>query len=324
MKCPFLRDARVKYCQASAFRKMILEDARDAGRERCSSAAYLECPAAARASGSPPAARCPSLQDATVEYCSAASETRYVPANDALLSRCNSDAHLYCELFLATADPRRERLPDAPGMTHRGVSGRPIAVVDGIAVPGHLSYAPNHMWLDVGDDGRCHVGVDAFLASVVGEVAAISLVKPSRGADRPVAVLTVGGVDLTMVFPQALEDLAANAYLRASPGKVTADPYGAGWMFEGDEPRMHGAPVGAAARAGLLGGEGAARWMFAEVDRLSNFVHDLVGQAAPDGVRLMADGGRVERGLASHLGRDALLNLFNEFFSPHLTWRRPW
>ena len=325
MRCPFLREAHVKYCQASPFRKMILESARDAGHERCSSEAYVHCPAAApKVTGRSIGVRCPFLQDASVEYCGAATVTKFVPANDALLSRCNSDRHLYCELYLSTTDPRGERLPGTAGLLRSTGSGHLMVVVDGIPVPGHLSYAPNHMWLDVAEDGRCHLGVDGFLTKVMGRVEAISFVKPGKGADHPVAVLTVNGVDMHLVFPQALENVVANAQLRTNAAKLTADPYGAGWLFEGVEPTMHGAPVGAAARAGLIGGESAARWIFAEANRLLEFVQERIAQPVADGTRLTADSGQAEPGLGWRLGRDALINLFNEFFSPHLKWRRSW
>ena len=38
----------------------------------------------------------------------------------------------------------------------------------------------------------------------------------------------------------------------------------------------------------------------------------------------MTDGGTVERGLASRLDHEGVIDLFNEFFSPLLAWRRPW
>ena len=323
MRCPFLHEVQVKYCRAAAFPKMILDSARDVGHERCSSKAHVGCPAAAaRVTRRAIGPRCPHLQDATVEYCGASPVTRYVPANNVPLSRCNCGGHLYCELYLATADPRGERLPGNAGLARTTGPWLRTVVVDGIPVPAHLSYAPNHMWLDVGEDGGCHVGIDAFLARVVGHVDAISFVKPGRGADRPVAVLTVSGVDLQLVFPQALEDVAANAHLRTDPAKLTADPYGAGWLFEGFEPTLRGAPVGAVAPAGLIGGESAPRWIFAEGDRLLEFVHERIAQPTAAGTRLMADGGRVEAGLAGHIDRELRLSLFNEFFSPHLTWPR--
>ncbi len=322
MRCPFLREVRVKFCQATAFRTMILESARDVGHERCSSTAYVGCPAVpARVTGQAIGPSCPHLRDATAEYCGAAPVRRYVPGNDAPLSRCNCGGHLYCELYLATTDPRGERLPGNAGLARPSSPGRPMVVVDGIPVPGRLSYSPNHMWLDVDEDGRCHVGIDAFLARVVGHVDMIRFVTPGRGPGRPVVVLTVNGVDLQLVFPHPLAEVAANAHLRTDPAKLTADPYGAGWLFEGVEPATPGAPVGAAVQAGLIRGERAARWFAAEGTRLLEFVHDRIAQPEAVGARLLVDGGRIEAGLAGRLQRELRISLFNEFFSPHLTRR---
>ncbi|MDD5562281.1 MAG: hypothetical protein PHQ91_01075 [Thermoanaerobaculaceae bacterium] len=323
MSCPFLREENVKYCVASAFRKMIPESARDAGHERCSSAAYRDCPAAAaKVGGSPIADRCPFLDDADVEFCAAAPVATYVPVNDSLPSRCTSAGHLYCDLFLATADPGRVHRTGSVVLPGSSGSGRRTVVVGGIPVPAYLSYAPNHMWLDRAGDGRCHVGIDAFLAEVVGRVDAISFVRPGRGAAQPIAVLTVNGVEMHLVFPHEMEDVTANTCLRADPSRLTADPYGAGWLFAGVDPTTTGAPPGAAASAGLIAGENAARWFVAEGGRLRAFVQQRIEPPA-DGARVMAGGGRVAPGLAARLERDLLIALFNEFFSPHPGSRRP-
>lgn len=324
MKCPFLREAKVKYCQASAYRKMIVEDAAVPGADRCFSARYADCPAAApRLAAQPVEARCPFLQESCVEFCAAAPVTKFVPASDALLSRCNSDGHLYCELYLATADPEGERLPEKADAARQAGMGGCMIVVEGVRVPTRLSYAPNHMWLDVAEDGVCHVGIDGFLANVIGSVDKIGFATP-KVVGRPVAVLTVNGVDLQMAFPNPLQGAAPNAYLRTNPEKLTADPYGAGWLFEGAEATMSGAPVGAAVRAGLIPGDSAARWVWAESNRLTEFVHENASAPGPQGARFAADGGRVVSGVAAHLEREALIDLFNEFFSPAMTWRRPW
>ncbi len=301
MSCPFLREENVKYCAASAFRKMIPESARDAGHERCSSAAYRDCPAAAaKVGGRPIADRCPFLDDADVEFCAAAPVATYVPVNDSLPSRCTSAGHLYCDLYLATADPGGVHRTGSVVFPGSSGSGRRTVVVGGIPVPAYLSYAPNHMWLDRAGDGRCHVGIDAFLAEVVGRVDAISFVRPGRGAAQPIAVLTVNGVEMHLVFPHELEDVTANTCLRADPSRLTADPYG----------------------AGLIAGENAARWFVAEGGRLRAFVQQRIEPPA-DGGGVMAEGGRVAPGLAARLERDLLIALFNEFFSPHPASRRP-
>lgn len=322
MRCRFLSDANVRFCEASAFRKMIAETA--TADERCSSADWVSCPAAAsRLPGEVDGTRCPFLQDALMQFCAAAPVRKYIPASDALLPRCNSDDHLYCELYLAKADPEGFRLPEPQTGSRRcPTAARPVTV-DGIPVPSRLSYTPNHMWLDVAEDGHCHVGIDGFLAHVIGEVEKIGFVT-SRTLDRPIAVLTVNGADLQMAFPNPLQNTAANFYLRTNSAKLTTDPYGAGWLFEGIEPTLHGAPAGAAMRSGLIPAENAARWVYAEVMRLGEWVRARISQPCGDGSRLMTDGGTVERGLASRLDHEGVIDLFNEFFSPLLAWRRPW
>jgi glycine cleavage system H lipoate-binding protein len=324
MRCPFIREATVKWCRASSVRKMILESATDADHERCSSPAYAQCPAyASRPAPGPAAQCCPFLQETFVEYCSAAAVTRYIPATEGLLPRCNSDRHRYCELFLGQADPLGDRLPHQGG-AGATPSGADRAVAAGeIVVPEHLSYAPNHMWLDVAVDGCCHVGVDAFLTSVVGDVQRITFAA-TKTVDRPVAVLTVNGVDLQLVFPKPLEEIVPNSHMRSSPSKVVSDPYGAGWLFEATDPTHGWCPVTGDAEAALIPGDAARRWIRAESDRLTAFVHDRISRPDASGARLMADGGGVEAGLAAHLGRDDLVSLFHEFFSPLAGWRRAW
>ena len=324
MRCPFLRDASASYCRISAVRKMIVASARDSGHERCSSPNYVECPAAAsRVAREPIGARCPFLEDAAVQYCAAKSISTYVPANDAPTSCCNSTGYQYCESYL-TASPGGERSTRDLTPTSAAGANRGATVVDGIPVPRNLWYAPNHMWLDVAEDGRCHVGVDAFFARAAGRIDAISFAAQGPGCGQAHVVLTVNGLDMHVVFPAALAGVSPNIRLRSDAGRLTSDPYGAGWLFAGNEPPMPGAPVGAVASAGLIGGESAARWIFAEADRLAAFVHEAMERPRADGLRLAADGGRVAAGVAQHLDRGMLVRMFEEFFSPHLQWRTAW
>jgi len=142
MRCPFLQEALVKYCQASAYRKMIVDAARDAGHERCSSPSWHACRAAAShmdMDGASELESCPFLHEARVEYCGGAPVQRYIPASDALLSHCSSDAHRFCEVWLAHADPTGERLLPAPGHERHAIQGDGTPLVDGIPVPLHLS-----------------------------------------------------------------------------------------------------------------------------------------------------------------------------------------
>jgi glycine cleavage system H lipoate-binding protein len=319
MKCPFLRDARVKFCEASAFRKMILEGSSSAVSERCSTPAFADCPdAAARTESLPDQQFCPWLHESHAEFCAAAAVTKLIPATNDLLSRCKTDSHLYCELYLAHADPMGERKPEPRSSR----VGERTPRVEGIPVPANLSYAPNHLWIDIAEDGYCHVGIDGFLATVIGTPERISFAN-HRFVGRPTAVVTVNGADLQLAFPNEIHGIAANCYLRTHPEKLTDDPYGAGWLFEGLEPRPVRGSAAASARDGLLEGEEAVQWMREECDRLTQFVHECVARPdAESGVSFMADGGRVAPGIAAHLERQDLINLFTEFFAPRPGWRR--
>lgn len=167
MHCPFLKEAHVKFCQVSAFRKMIVQTPGHADDEKCSSPAYSSCPAyKRRAPDGPLQSQCFFLQEPLVQYCSAAAVTKFIPYSESPLSRCLSDSHRYCDVYLSMANPGDPAAAAVP-------SGRTVACqgelreewVEGVRVPCWLWYSRNHMWLDLSVDGDYHVGIDGFLAN---------------------------------------------------------------------------------------------------------------------------------------------------------------
>jgi glycine cleavage system H lipoate-binding protein len=285
MACPFLREAQVKYCQTAAVRKLIPLVAAGRADEKCGSSAHVSC-AVYRAHPDVATARgpCPYLRESLMQYCSAAPVAKMIPYSESQLTRCGGSAHRYCELYLAMAHPET-----GPG-------------VGAIAMPEWLSYSSNHMWFDPGQGGLCHIGIDAFLARVLGTVERISYIWEKGILRRPAAVLTAGGVDFEVVFPNPLHLTRCNLYLRADPARLTAEPYTGGWLFEGtpvDQTNEH-----------LLSGAAARQWMQAEERRMSDFLQDL------SGARYAADGGTFTPGVATVIERDQALTLFHEFFLP--------
>jgi hypothetical protein len=254
------------------------------------------------------------LDETAVHFCGAVSVARYLPHSETLPSRCNTDAHRYCDLFLAHAGPGSH----AEDVTGRGPEEDKLtaeATVEGIPMPRRLAWAPNHLWLDVAPDGTCHVGIDGFLASFLGRVDQVAFIV-SRAVDGPIAVLSTHGLELQLAFPNRLARLATNSYLRVDPSRLTDDPYGSGWLFAGSEPPTLDRPAGACARRGLLAGSRAVAWMREEVYRLTAVVHeDLTARMG-----LAADGGRPVRGLVQHLGREEALTLISEFFVLRSDW----
>ncbi len=290
MTCPFLKEAQVKYCRAVSQRKLIPMTLSGRVEEKCSSAGYISCLVyRAQAPGEGTAVVCPYLCESLMQYCGGAPVAKFVPYSESLQSRCGNDGYRYCELYLSMAHPE-----DTCNEVH------------GVAMPEWLGYSANHMWIDVTEGGMCHAGIDAFLCRALGKIDRIAYVW-QQGVHRPTAVLTAGGSDFEVVFPNEILLTACNLYLRADPAHLTANPYGS-WLFEGRvEPRtLEGVRRGAEAR----------QWMEHELSRISQFLQDHAGMG-----EFAADGGHFSSNLVGHLERDQMLALFHEFFSPFASGR---
>jgi glycine cleavage system H lipoate-binding protein len=304
MRCLFLREETVMSCREAPAKALPLAAVDPAG-SRCHRPDHVTCPYTTDR-GQPASTRCPSLIEQQVQYCAAASPPSLIPAAEMLPSRCRTHAHCHCALFLERAGTCSTALGPGP----RASCG-PVQTVDGIAVPLDRDFTANHLWADRGTDGSCTVGVDAFLVRVVGRVDRVTFASPRAGA-QPFAVLSVAGIDLPLVFPYQLDRVAINYSLRVAPQRLTEDPYGAGWLFEGYWP----AAVEAQADAGrrLVRGQDAVRWMQDELERLSVVIHEQIGSRREDGLRLAADGGTFAVGVANALRREDALQLFSDFF----------
>jgi glycine cleavage system H lipoate-binding protein len=306
VRCPFLREEQVKSCQVAPFRKSLARSFATGEGERCTSPDYRSCPALRESrEAHPDASRCPFLRESLVQFCAASPRPTYVPWSESPELRCAHDGHRFCELFLAAAGASGR----GPALPSGGPDEAATAVVEGIPVPGWLWYSDNHMWLDIGDDGLCHVGVDAFLTRMVGEVERLSFLT-LKGDEPPAVVLTVGGVDLNLVFPRRLPLLAANTRLRSGLERLVADPYGLGWLFMA---RWTGDAGGAGSGGGLRRGKAARDWIASEAGRLSLVVHEQLLRAR-QGQALPADGGRPAPGFTRHVEREDVLRLFATFF----------
>jgi glycine cleavage system H lipoate-binding protein len=183
-------------------------------------------------------------------------------------------------------------------------------------MPGWLAYAANHMWLDVCDDGLLYVGVDAFLTRLVGSVERVAFLT-LKGFVRPAVVLTVRGVDLTLHFPHPVELVAPNTHLRSNPGRLVADPYGLGWLFEARGGPDRGSRRGRApsrVTQGLRQGPAAREHMSREVRRVAELVHDRILPGHSVGGPIAADGGCPTPDLLLRLSREEILRLFAELF----------
>lgn len=259
MRCPFLREEQVKSCRAVPFRKQLSRSALRGTDERCSSPEHEGCPAAPQSCEVHPVpSHCPFLQESLVQFCAAVSVPAYVPWSESPDLRCGHDGHRFCEFYLAAAGAGGR----GPALAAGDGPDRRTFEIDGVPMPAWLYYAPNHLWLDLGDDGLVHLGVDALLARLLGTAERVSFLTV-KGCVRPAVRLSARGAERTVTFARPLQLVAANTHLRAHLERLTADPYGRGWLFE--------ARLAARAQpderllAGLRHGEVARTWMAREV-----------------------------------------------------------
>ncbi len=162
------------------------------------------------------------------------------------------------------------------------------------------------MWMDRIGTRQCQIGIDSFLAEMVGSVDQLSFLTVA-GLCRPTVVITVRGVDLHLAFPVRILITAANLYLRARPSRLTEDVYGAGWLFEG-QPEDAGEM-----ERKLFRGTDATSWMKEESHRLETWVQERTHGS--DAGRAITAGQSSATAWLEQLSREDLLSLFAEFFS---------
>jgi glycine cleavage system H lipoate-binding protein len=305
MRCPFLREAQVKTCVASEFRKLIVRLPDQRSMERCSSPGYEQCPAAKQyrlevADRS----HCPFLQESLMQYCSAAPVVKYIPYTESPDCRCATGRYSRCALYAAMAGAWNGESRDADAREHPGSPPE--------CAPENLWYARNHMWLDLDGDRMCHVGVDSFLAGLLRSVDSIEYTT-RRGHCAPSVVIVSDGTRLPLSFPGKLMITGVNPSLRVHPSRLLDDPYRTGWLFEGLDMEEH-LPGSASALTGeLIPGTSAPEWMRGETGRMNDFIHGLV--RVRDGYATMADGGEYQRRLIHLLDAGQRKELVERFFT---------
>jgi glycine cleavage system H lipoate-binding protein len=273
MACPFLKEGRARYCHAAPVKKLILDGPGASEGGRCASPDFRNCDLVAP--GAERKDRCPHLEEIRVQYCGVSPVTKLVPFSDSELSSCTSNGYRYCDAYLSLARPHAS------------------------AADPHLLYSSNHFWLDAEESGLCHIGIDGFLVDVVGNVDNVTFAHTS-GTHCPALAFTVHGVEWPMSFPNPLMIQKVNSRLRSDPSRVTSDPYGSGWLFEGWE-------VPGRTRTGLVAGRQAILWQAEERKRLTDEIHET---HAPG-----CDGGSPVRGVAQMLPKQHVICLFQHFFS---------
>jgi glycine cleavage system H lipoate-binding protein len=193
----------------------------------------------------------------------------------------------------ASARPAREahagarviRVPAAAGWFH---------------VPQGVHLHPGHTWARLEADGLVTVGMDDFAHKLVGPAAvAVPAVGARVAQGEPAIELSEDDRLVPMLSPVDGTVVSVNPAGRTCA--PTDDPYGAGWLFKVNAPRL-------AANLRQLHTDVAAHQLLATAEE------HLARRMDPEIGRVLQDGGAPVHGIARALAGDGWDELAREFF----------
>jgi len=200
---------------------------------------------------------------------------------------------LALQRYLLTSAPGKEK---TPGL----LAGLPAW----FRVPDGYGFHQGHTWMKVdhlmgpGHQKLVKVGVDDFAQKLIGKVDGVVL--PAVGSrltqgDKGWSLM-VDSEAIPMLSPVDGEVVAVNEEVLRSPGILSRDPYGDGWLLKVKSDRI------AADTRNLLTGNVARAWMETSLENLHPIRHEAVGP-------VLQDGGLPVEGIARVLGGEHWVDL---------------
>jgi glycine cleavage system H protein len=199
---------------------------------------------------------------------------------------------LALQRYILTSAPGREK-------TQGSLAGLPTW----FRVPEGYGFHQGHTWMktDLLSPNRerlVKVGLDDFAQKLIGKVDAVAL--PAVGSRLAQGEkgwsLMADSSEIPMLSPVDGEVVAVNPEVLRSPGILSRDPYGAGWLLKVKSDRL------AADSRNLLSGKMARSWMETSLENLHPIRHEALGP-------VMQDGGLPLEGIARVLGGDQWVEL---------------
>lgn len=152
-------------------------------------------------------------------------------------------------------------------------------------------------------NGRIRVGLDAFAASLIGDVERVET--PQRGrwlrqGEKGWSLFTPRG-EVAMLAPAEGEIVAVNDKALADPESIRNDPYRAGWLMEVWSPDAQ------TSFRNLLSGGFARRWM-------EECMVELRQALVPAAMATALDGGQIAPDLGTELPAEKWREVTRRFF----------
>jgi glycine cleavage system H protein len=100
-------------------------------------------------------------------------------------------------------------------------------------VPDDLLYTASHEWVRLNSDGTCTVGITDHAQHALGDIVYVDPPAAGRDVSAGDACAVVESVKAAsdVYSPVAGTIIAGNTDLSSASEKLSADPYGEGWLF---------------------------------------------------------------------------------------------
>jgi glycine cleavage system H lipoate-binding protein len=171
-----------------------------------------------------------------------------------------------------------------------------------------LFYHPGHTWVKVERADEVRIGIDSFLAKMIGKVKVIVL--PLSGGrclqgENLSSIIQEEGI-LHIVFPVSGSILSVNPKLKDQPELVTKDPLGEGFLLTLKPKNLQ------RDQKHLFFGEAALSWYQKELERFKTVaVSELYGEERVG--MTMQDGGITLRHIRTLVGPERYIQLVSTF-----------
>ncbi len=164
---------------------------------------------------------------------------------------------------------------------------------DNFVLPLGYFFSKFHTWVELLFSGKVYLGVDDFIAKVLGRVDSIEVLPVGEKVKNGEALFKVkqDRRELTFYSPVSGKIVGVNSELLENPAKILEDPYINGWiiMIEPDDIAVE--------LKSLFVGSEASRWLKSELRRFREFISREAPRFSPTAEPTLADGGLVIKGV---------------------------
>lgn len=162
------------------------------------------------------------------------------------------------------------------------------------SAPSGVFLHEGHSWARMSTDGSVRVGIDAFLAEVLGDIEDVKLPPRGQRVRRGEPLFRIRSGERTVEIPSPIqgEVVMTHDETRSRPWLLSTDPYGVGWALALRTKTMK------ASLSELKTGASATAFLRAELQKWVDF---LSRGTEVDGQPILADGAMPLRGAAQSL-----------------------